>query len=487
MLEKVIGFKALSVILFCLALFVPEGAHADLYMSVSGKVVAADDGAGLPNIKLVLMSQTKGRLAEARTNAQGVFVLRDVPQGMHDILAISEDPFIVSASEPIPVTVPDGKNVVGVGIKLKRGGAIKGRAMTSTGHPIPNVSVLSSTSNATTDIDGYFLLKGISPGEVEIALLPTAVGGKKISVISKVGKVTELGNVVFAVGVESAVQGMVTDALGKPISGAILIAYRNGASGGYTVSSDKGAFFLAGLDPGNYTLHIISYGYKQIKLSDINVPSSSLKIMLDSEEASSSGLISYRFTKGRDKKGNIFTKLLKILSPKEAFAAACRMQSCPDGIWGVVFADVSALIRPVGGAVTITNYTCFSSLARLHVKTSCAGVGPSTDIVGIDGGLGFGACWDTCCSENLLGPSTGPTAKANIGPFKGIWRKMNFSVGNTCYNFAPFYWDAPWPEWKTILSKTILGSFGGSVLFQGCNSVEFNIFEWLCNTGIACL
>lgn len=84
----------LVILLSCLLL--SSIAHADLFMSVSGKVVAADDGAGLPNIKLVLMSQTKGRLAEARTNAQGVFVLRDVPQGMHDILAISEDPFVAS-------------------------------------------------------------------------------------------------------------------------------------------------------------------------------------------------------------------------------------------------------------------------------------------------------------------------------------------------------------------------------------------------------
>ena len=413
--------------------------------------------------------------------------LRSIPRGMYDIWAISDDPYVVTSNSTIPVTVPDGKNVVGVAVKMQRGGAIKGRAMTSTGHPIPNVSVVSSTSNATTDINGNFFLKGIPSGAAEIALLPTAIGGKNISTTSKTGQVTELGNIVFAVGSESSMQGSVTDTAGKPIPGAILVAYRNGPSSGYTVSSDKGAFILTGLDAGSYTLYVIAHGFKQLKLSDIKVPSSSLKVILTPEDVATSGLTSYRFTKEKDKKGNILTKLMKVLSPNEANAAVCRMQSCTNGTWGVVFADVSALIRPVGGSVTITNYACFSSSARLHVKTSCVGVGPSTDIVGIDGGLGFGACWDTCCSESLLGSSTGPSAKANIGPIKGLGRKLTFSGGNKCYNFAPLYWDAPWPDWGKILSKTILGSFGASVLYQRCDSVEFNIFQWLCDTGIACL
>src|SRR6185369_12141931 len=157
-----------------LSLFVATVAHADLFMSVSGKVVAADNGAPLSGVTLRLLSPEKGKIAEAKSNAQGVFIIRDVRKGDYSIWAVTDDPFVVSSTTTVPMTVPDGKNVVGIGIKLQRGGAIKGKVVTSNGKIVANANILGNGLPAATDAAGNFLMKGVAPGLIDLAVVASS-------------------------------------------------------------------------------------------------------------------------------------------------------------------------------------------------------------------------------------------------------------------------------------------------------------------------
>ena len=166
MLNKAI-FQSLLLALCFISLNVPRFAYAELLTSVSGKVIAADDGAGVSAVRVLLMSPQKGKITEAKSISGGFFVLRDVPKGQYDLLAIADDPYLVSLKTPVTVNVLEGKNLVGVVLKVERGGAIKGRLVTGNGQEVPHANIVASnSSSAKTDSNGYFFLKGIPAGTI---------------------------------------------------------------------------------------------------------------------------------------------------------------------------------------------------------------------------------------------------------------------------------------------------------------------------------
>lgn len=168
-----------AVLFFIAVVFFTGNAYAELYMGISGKVVEEGSNIPLANVQLVLMSQQKGKMVEAKSDTQGNFALKWIPQGPYDIIAIPQDYYTMPLKKPLPVTVPLGKNVVGVTVKLQRGGVVKGKVLTSTGVPVPQATILGSSGmSVSTKDDGTFMIKGVAPGAMTLAVMAPAIGVK---------------------------------------------------------------------------------------------------------------------------------------------------------------------------------------------------------------------------------------------------------------------------------------------------------------------
>lgn len=468
----------MQFVLFYFLFVAPLTVQAELYMSVSGKVIAADNAAPLSGIRVLLMSPEKGKINEVKSNSQGTFVLRDVPKGQYDLLAIPEDPFVVSSKQPVPVTVPDGKNVVGVAMKAQRGGAIRGKVVTSTGIVIPKATVLGNSGiSTTTDDYGNFLLKGVTPGTVTLAVTAPAIAAKAVSIVSEAGKITEAGNVVLPIGVESAIRGTVVDVAGNPVPGAIVAASTANATGGYTIASDTGAFFITGLGTATtYQLNVVAYGYEPVKLTDIPVPSSGVKVVLVPSPVKTASLIKYQLTIDRNDVEAMYEKIIPA-----SYYGNCREERCPEGNWLGASLDVTGMINvpglslAYGGTMSVGSYYCLSSGEGFGFTQTCNYYGAGLDRVAV---LSFGVTGiyakNACCAENILDPSTdGVVYGWGYGVGGGA---VAFESNNVGVSFISG--SATWSPLGGVL-QVIAFPVSHSVTYRHCSSSPFNIFAWV--------
>lgn len=456
-----------------LFLFVATVAQADLFMSVSGKVVAADNGAPLSGVTLRLISPDKGKIAEAKSNALGVFIIRDVRKGDYSVWAVSDDPFIVSSNTTVQVTVPDGKNVVGIGIKMQRGGAIRGRILTSTGGAVPQASILGPGGlSATTDASGNFVIRGATVGAVDLAVIAPQIAVKSFKATSIAGKYTEVGSIILPVGTDSVLKGTVTDISGDPVSGAILIASAGIGSGAYTMGLDNGSFAMTGLDKTKkYKLDIIVYGYEPLSLTEVSVPTINLAIVLKPVQQKASSLLQYRYNSGKSDVEIMYTEMII-----PAAYRTCSKGNCPEGIWYGYSADLTGILIPInvftelGGSFSIGRYRCSSSLSKLDFSSFCKYVAVTTNFVSVGvGSIGY-RCTKACCGEDLLGSSNGFVGMLSAG-LRGTAGGVDFSGGTYC-----FTWSA-----GLGIDVPISGSLpiSGVVAYRNCDTFEqVNVFEY---------
>lgn len=398
----------MQFILFLALLAMPLNSHAELFMSVSGKVVAADNGAALGGVRILLVSKLepeKGKIAEVKSRPDGVFWLKGIPKGMYDIWAVSEDPYVVTSNTTVPVTVLDGKNVVGVAVKMQRGGAVKGRIVTETGSPVPQASVIAGSSSSVTDTEGNFILKSLPAGSVKIAILAAGIGTKTISVSTEVAKLTDIGNIELRISQETSIVGSIVDSTGAAIPDAIVIASSTEGSFGYATTVNNGKFFILGLQNSyKYKLTVISFGYEKTSLSDVTVPSTDLKIQLTKLPEQVASTNHYRLTFADNDVESFYTII-------PAAYRSCSKGSCSDGNWGATSADLTGLfptgvLAQGGGSYSVGMFACASNLQRLDFASFCTYLGPSTSILSLNLSWSVGYC-SACCTEDLLGSSTG--------------------------------------------------------------------------------
>lgn len=440
-----------------LFLFVTTVAHADLFMSVSGKVVAADDGAPLSGVTLRLLSPEKGKITEAKSNAQGVFIIRDVWKGDYSIWAVSDDPFIVSSNTNVPVTVPDGKNVVGIGIKLQRGGVIKGKVVTSNGKIVANANILGTGLPATTDTAGNFLLKGVAPGLIDLAVVASSLAAKEFSATCESGKVIDVGNVVLPVGASSAIRGTVVDTAGNPVSSVILAAANVNVSGAYAKSSNAGSFIITGLSAAKFKLTVVKYGYEPLTIADVPVPSSNLRVMLTPSPVAPTGVVQYKIDNDKSAVERMYLDNIIPASFLDSFSNYEDLPgedgSCPDdGEWIGVSIDLTAGINlkrvklSAGGSWSVGGLACLSRKVEFGFSQNCKYGGPGKeDFFGLSYGVSDILVSNACHAKQVLGSSNGVV----IGGSSGI-PASKFAISS---GFA-IDWSGP------AYSLTISGALG---------------------------
>lgn len=191
-----------------------------------------------------------------------------------------ERPVVVSAAAEgrAPATseaVGPGPSVrpTEVEIRLRRGGSIAGSVLGSDGAPVGGVAVSAwspsrglSSLRATSGADGRFVIEGVAPGAwqvraQEMVREETAPGtytfapGESATAEVTVGD-GERAEVELRFAGGPAIEGIVEDSEGQPVSGCTVLAQGvEGAGGLVSVASDpRGRFKFRGVAPGRHRL-----------------------------------------------------------------------------------------------------------------------------------------------------------------------------------------------------------------------------------------
>jgi len=163
----------------------PRSSKSDSYLDVklkpgvvlNGKVVDGD-GKGIKEARVVI---TKFQTSDwsgcypswLKTDAEGRFEIRVLPQGYDYVLSANKIHYLVGQTEVRSENVRDN-HIDGISIVLPRGNfSVSGVVVDAKGKPVPNVWVYCTGKgqagiNSRTDADGRFKADGIFEGQVEV-------------------------------------------------------------------------------------------------------------------------------------------------------------------------------------------------------------------------------------------------------------------------------------------------------------------------------
>ena len=97
-----------------LLLFAVEGVYAEVYTSISGKVIAEDTGEGIGNVNILIHKCPTGRKCRAISNDDGTYVVEDLPPGDYYIDFDPNESNYLHKKVPVKVTLHKGKHLTKV-------------------------------------------------------------------------------------------------------------------------------------------------------------------------------------------------------------------------------------------------------------------------------------------------------------------------------------------------------------------------------------
>lgn len=227
-------------------------AGLELWVRPGGRIVgrvehaegrpAAGVGVALrPGLEELLERARGGDLVflEARTDANGEFVIAGVPPAEHWSLAAFGRGFALTHAPPLAVRAGEDTEVV---LRTREGATLTGRVVTGIGPegspepglPLPGAHVgavphglrdllfvdhVFESLHAVADAEGRFTLRHVPPGEVDlVAYAPGSLPSLGGNAVAPDATTIDTGDLALASG--PTVRGRVVDAAGEPIEGA---------------------------------------------------------------------------------------------------------------------------------------------------------------------------------------------------------------------------------------------------------------------------
>ena len=262
--KKAATLMALFTFVFAFILITGTNANAEMYSSISGRVIAEDTGRGLGGVIVDAVS-VEGDHFSTVTNDEGLYVIKDLKARKNFMtFAKKHFPYIIEEF-PTEVTLSVGKNLVNVNYAFKLGGSISGTVYSEDGvTPLSKVGVsaevpghpegIDDSKAVLTDSNGRFLLQGLPesdkctvtimvPGHVDMT--------REVRVVK--GDITEGINFVVKHDDITGISGYVKSSIdGRPIENAEILLFASGRIIGSGVTDANGKYFVKGLPPGRY-------------------------------------------------------------------------------------------------------------------------------------------------------------------------------------------------------------------------------------------
>lgn len=217
-----------------------------------------------------------------KSEADGRFIVRGIPEGKYRLTASHSDH---ADSRPIPLALEFGEVVKDLEVRLNESGAIMGYVFDTMGDPKQGARVEAGLSNgrgsrkkASTDQEGRYEIKGLTPGEYSVGFVEeTGKGdmnsmtlslfseGRQESIAQKaLVRAGEATRVDFQERVKASMMGRVTEEK-RPLQGLSLQIIKGGGFFSMpfakSVTDENGCYAFPELLPGKYRVHLILPGH----------------------------------------------------------------------------------------------------------------------------------------------------------------------------------------------------------------------------------
>jgi protocatechuate 3,4-dioxygenase beta subunit len=287
----------------------PQAPAAPGTATLRGHIFAGDSGQPLRKAQVRIVAGEIRENRMATTDENGGYEFKEVRAGRYTISASKGSYVNVSYGQqrptdaPKPLEILDNQTVERLDLSLPRGSVVTGRVLDEFGEPMPDVTIAaqryqfmqgqrrlvpSGRQGSTNDI-GEFRLFGVPPGQYYLsatwhnppggisgspsdgtAYAPTFFPGTTNA--DEAQRITltagrELSDLVMVLKPIKAVRvtGTVTGADGKPMTPAMIMVMQTNTGFGFSFASSTstrpdGAFTIAGLAPGEYSLRVQRMG-----------------------------------------------------------------------------------------------------------------------------------------------------------------------------------------------------------------------------------
>ena len=225
---------------------------------VSGRVVDTD-GAPIPGARVTADPEGSdaGPLPTAQSGREGGFSLDDVAPGPNRLTAFARGYLQV---DPVVLEVPPGGELDEVQVVLRRGTAtVEGRVSGSEDEPVAGARVFAASVSATTDGEGFYVLREVAPGHRTI----TATYGDFSRLVSRSLEVQPGANTLDLSFRGHSVSGTIVGPGGSPIAGATVTLRGVAGTPGFSKarSSADGSFEVSGVADGVYGTFVSKQGF----------------------------------------------------------------------------------------------------------------------------------------------------------------------------------------------------------------------------------
>ena len=258
--------------------------------TITGRVTDHND-APIPNLQIEAIPgrcDYNNGLFGTQTDQNGDFTLAGVPAGDMYVQACATctgQDYInewygggSDCNQAQPVSVPLGASTGSIDFQLLPGATVTGRILDAAGNPIENVHVyaIDNTcdgawlSGTNSDVDGYYTLGGLPPGDVFIHACPSCSGQiPPLNYVSQwyggtldcgqaqavtLGTGATVQDIDFTLETGGSISGRVTDQTGAPVPNVPIDVKLSSACNGYWLNNTSTD------NDGTYTIAILPAG-----------------------------------------------------------------------------------------------------------------------------------------------------------------------------------------------------------------------------------
>jgi len=236
---------------------------------VEGTVVIAGGGDGCDEGEVSLIDAAAQRGNHATTEGDGVFRLRGVLPGDHQVTV--RCPGFIS-EERYPHVIVRDRSVAGLRWQVSRGQSIRGTVVDASGEPVPRFSVSATpkldpnqpraqrtnNNDGESDERGAFELAGLLPGDYTLIVwtwsAPRARPTKPLELTLPKGQ--DLDGVKIELPATGEVKGSVRDAKGRPVA-RVQVALTNNMEHQTTSAADDGSFHFPHVATGEHRVFAV--------------------------------------------------------------------------------------------------------------------------------------------------------------------------------------------------------------------------------------
>ncbi|THF77100.1 carboxypeptidase regulatory-like domain-containing protein [Cohnella fermenti] len=266
-LQLTIGAEGFELLQSILTLEPGSSRTLDVVLSPSlggcfGTVSSSADQP-IEGASVTILNEQVGTLFETTTDASGHYALSSLLPGIVFVIRATASGF---ASGMATVRVLPGQQSE-IDFTLEPlPGSLSGEVREEgTGTPLPGIAVRIADLNGVTlditetDAAGQFVFLSLPPGVYSLLVNSVGYANRALSVAIQSGADTFAG--ISLTRLSGAASGLVQDAEGRPIEGAILTVTLNGATIARDVTDSAGMFFLPSLYPESFIVTAEAAGF----------------------------------------------------------------------------------------------------------------------------------------------------------------------------------------------------------------------------------